>query len=376
MNTLLFLLQKEFKQIFRNPTLIRMILAIPLIQLTILPLAADFEIKNINVAIIDHDGSEYSRDLVSKISSSGYFILTDYTNNFKRGLDYLESDEADILLEVPQDFEKKLIRERHDKVFLAINAINGTKASVGGGYLSRVINDFNQEIQLEWTGQSVASAQTRTPKIEVASINRFNPLLNYQFFMVPGILVVLVTMVGAYMCALNIVKEKEVGTIEQINVTPIRKHHFILGKLIPFWTIGLFVFSLGLFLVARLIYGIVPVGSLLLLYGYLALYLIAVLGIGLLVSTYSSTQQQAMSLAFLLMMIFLMMSGLFTPIDSMPKWARILAQLNPVTYFIEVMRMIVMKGSEWIHITKHILIMLGFAILFNTWAVINYRKTS
>ncbi len=376
MNTLLFLLQKEFKQIFRNPTLIRMILAIPLIQLTILPLAADFEIKNINVAIIDHDGSEYSRDLVSKISSSGYFILTDYTNNFKRGLDYLESDEADILLEVPQDFEKKLIRERHDKVFLAINAINGTKASVGGGYLSRVINDFNQEIQLEWTGQSVASAQTRTPKIEVASINRFNPLLNYQFFMVPGILVVLVTMVGAYMCALNIVKEKEVGTIEQINVTPIRKHHFILGKLIPFWTIGLFVFSLGLFLVARLIYGIVPVGSLLLLYGYLALYLIAVLGIGLLVSTYSSTQQQAMSLAFFLMMIFLMMSGLFTPIDSMPKWARILAQLNPVTYFIEVMRMIVMKGSEWIHITKHILIMLGFAILFNTWAVINYRKTS
>ena len=376
MNTLLFLLQKEFKQIFRNPTLIRMILAIPLIQLTILPLAADFEIKNINVAIIDHDGSEYSRDLVSKISSSGYFILTDYTNNFKRGLDYLESDEADILLEVPQDFEKKLIRERHDKVFLAINAINGTKASVGGGYLSRVINDFNQEIQLEWTGQSVASAQTRTPKIEVASINRFNPLLNYQFFMVPGILVVLVTMVGAYMCALNIVKEKEVGTIEQINVTPIRKHHFILGKLIPFWTIGLFVFSLGLFLVARLIYGIVPAGSLLLLYGYLALYLIAVLGIGLLVSTYSSTQQQAMSLAFFLMMIFLMMSGLFTPIDSMPKWARILAQLNPVTYFIEVMRMIVMKGSEWIHITKHILIMLGFAILFNTWAVINYRKTS
>ncbi len=159
-------------------------------------------------------------------------------------------------------------------------------------------------------------------------------------------------------------------------MTPIRKHHFILGKLIPFWTIGLFVFSLGLFLVARLIYGIVPVGSLLLLYGYLALYLIAVLGIGLLVSTYSSTQQQAMSLAFFLMMIFLLMSGLFTPIDSMPKWARILAQLNPVTYFIEVMRMIVMKGSEWIHITKHILIMLGFAIFFNTWAVINYRKTS
>ncbi|MDW3209651.1 MAG: ABC transporter permease [Reichenbachiella sp.] len=373
MKTLSFLLQKEFKQIFRNPTLLRMILAMPIIQLAILPLAADFEIKNINVVIVDHDRSTYSIDLVNKIIASGYFILVDYINSERQGFDYLESDEADVVLEIPLDFERNLIRENHEQLFLAINAINGTKANVGGGYLSRVIGDFNQEIRMEWYQRG---RRSNGPTIEAKAINWFNPLLNYQFFMVPGILVVLVTMVGAYMCALNIVKEKEVGTIEQINVTPIKKHHFILGKLIPFWIIGIFVFTLGLFLVARLIYGIVAVGSLSLLYGYLALYLVAVLGIGLLVSTYSQTQQQAMSLAFFLMMIFLLMSGLFTSIESMPGWARVIAQFNPVTYFIDVMRMIVMKGSGFQHVTKHFVIMTGFALVFNTWAIINYRKTT
>jgi ABC-2 type transport system permease protein len=373
MNVLKYLLRKEFKQIFRNPTLLRMILAIPVIQLLILPLAADFEIKNINVAIVDLDRSSYSRTLTEKISSSGYFILIDYLDNYEAAYKYLESDRADVILEIPSDFERNLVRERQEDVYLAVNAINGTKAIVGGGYLSSVIRDFNRQIQLEWFS---TVGLNRYPVIQATSINRFNPLLNYQFFMVPAILVFLVTMIGAYMCSLNIVKEKEVGTIEQINVTPIRKHYFILGKLIPFWTIGIFVFSLGLLVIARFVYGIVPVGNLLLLYAYLSLYLVAVLGIGLLVSTYSNTQQQAMSLAFFIMMIFVLMSGLFTPIESMPSWARTIAYLNPVTYFIEVTRMIVMKGSELTHITQHFLIMSGFALFFNSWAIFNYRKTS
>lgn len=373
MNTLIFLLQKEFKQIFRNPTLLKMILALPIVQLLVMPLAADFEIKNINVAIIDNDRSPYSQQLVSKVASSGYFILVDYTNDNKKGFQYIESDQADVVIDIPQGFERNLVRENQESIFLSINAINGTKASVGGGYLSRVIADFNQNIRMDWIG---GKKQNQAPSIDIVAINRFNPMLNYQFFMVPGILAFLVTMIGAYMSALNIVKEKEVGTIEQINVTPIKKHLFILGKLIPFWIIGIFVFTIGLFVVARLIYGIVPVGSLILLYAYLSLYLIAVLGIGLLVSTYATTQQQAMSLAFFLMMIFLLMSGLFTPIESMPGWAQIMAQFNPVTHFIEVMRMIIMKGSGLKDITTQILAMIGFAIVFNTWAILNYSKTT
>ena len=194
--------------------------------------------------------------------------------------------------------------------------------------------------------------------------------------MVPAILVILVTMIGAYMCSLNIVKEKEIGTIEQINVTPIKKHVYVLGKLIPFWIIGMGVFSIGFFVISWGVYGIVPIGNILLLYGYLALYLVALLGFGLLVSTYAENQQQAMSVAFFFVMIFILMSGLFTPIESMPEWAKWIAKGNPVTYFIEVMRMVVLKGSGYRHIQNHFLIMIGFAVVLNFWAIANYRKTS
>lgn len=213
------------------------------------------------------------------------------------------------------------------------------------------------------------------PTIEITTSNWFNPSMNYRFYMVPGILALLVTMIGAYMCALNIVKEKEVGTIEQINVTPVKKYQFILGKLIPFWVIGMVVFSIGLFGIGWLVYGIIPAGNILLLYAYLAIYLVAVLGLGLLISTYCETQQQAMSIAFFFMMIFILMSGLFTSIDSMPQWAYVITQISPITYFIEVMRMIVLKGSDFADIRYKFLVMFGFAILLNVWAVFNYKKT-
>ncbi len=373
MRTLRFLLRKEFRQIFRNPSILRLIMVVPTIQLLILPLAADFEIKNIHVAIVDHDHSAYSRELVSKIIASGYFRLSGYGSSFDEAYTGFERDRSDLILEIPVDFEKKLTVDKEASLFLAVNAINGTKASVGSSYLGRIISDFNQDIRMQWLHPPRSGLR---PQVEITSLNWFNPRQNYRFFMVPGILVVLVTMVGTYMCALNIVKEKEVGTIEQINVTPIRKYHFILGKLIPFWVIGMVVFSFGLLVIARGVYGIVPVGSFLVLYTFLGLYLAAILGIGLLISTYSNTQQQAMSLAFFCMMIFMLMSGLFTPIDSMPEWAKWIARFNPVTYFIEVVRMVILKGSGFSDIRSHIAIVIAFGLFFNTWAVLNYRKTS
>lgn len=373
MRTLKYLLQKEFKQIFRNKSLLPLIFIAPIMQLLILPLAADYEIKNINISVVDHDHSTYSQQLISKITSSGYFQLADYGNSFQSALKQIEKDKSDLILEIPQGFEKNLIRENEQKLFIAVNAINGVKAGLGGAYLSQILLAFNNDIRLQWMQPHKFNT---TPVISVASTNWFNPFMNYNFFMVPGILVVLVTMVGAYMCALNIVKEKEVGTIEQINVTPIKKYQFILGKLIPFWFIGMLIFSLGLFLVARLVYGIVPVGSLWLLYGYLAIYLIALLGLGLLISTFAETQQQAMSIAFFFIMIFMLMSGLFTPLDGMPEWAYVIAKFIPVTYFIEVVRMIILKGSSFADIQYHFLIMICFAILLNGWAIWNYKKTS
>lgn len=370
MRTLLFLLQKEFRQIFRNRTLLRSILLAPLLQLLVLPWAANYEVKNIALAVIDRDHSVYAQQLVNKIASSGYFKLAPPQLTYEQAYTLIEKDQVDLVLEIPEGFERNLAKENTQQLFLAANAINGTKALIGNAYLAGIIAAFNNEVRLEWLQPGRFPTM---PVIEVTSVNWFNPNMSYKFFMVPGILVQLVTMVGCMMCALNIVKEKEIGTIEQINVTPIRKHHFILGKLIPFWILGTVVFSFGL-LIAWLVYGIVPLGSVVLLYLFSSIYLVAVLGLGLLISTYSATQQQAMSLSFFFVMIFNLLSGLFTPIENMPAWAQVIAQLNPITYFIEVMRMVVLKGSGLYDIRFHLLIITAFALLFNAWAIINYRK--
>lgn len=372
MRTLKFLLQKEFRQVFRDPSILRIIFIMPMIQLLILPWAADYEVKNIQLSVVDHDHSEYSRQLINKITASGYFQLTDYSDSYKSAIHDVETDKADIVLEIPASFEKDLVKEDEAGLFLAINAINGVKASLGGAYLRSIIQDYNREIRLKWVQLPRFNPETN---IAITSSNWFNPLMNYKFFMVPGILVVLVTMVGSFLASLNIVKEKEIGTIEQINVTPVKKWQFILGKLIPFWVLGLLVLSVGL-LISRLAYGISPVGTYLTIYVFAAVYLLAVLGLGLLVSTFTSNQQQAMLISFFLMMVFILLSGLYTSIDSMPEWAKWITRFNPVSYFIEVMRMVVLKGSNLADIKNHLLTMLGFAVVLNTWAVISYRKRS
>jgi ABC-2 type transport system permease protein len=372
MRALFILLEKEFRQIFRDPAILRMMFMLPAVQLLIMPLAADYEVKNVKICVVDYDHSSYSQKLVNKITATDYFTLVDYTDSYDKALTYVEHDEADLVLQIPSSFEKNLIREDEAPLFLAINAINGVKANLGGAYLRSIIGDFNREVRLEWLQ---LPRQNPQPTIEIASINWFNPLMNYRFFMVPGILVILVTMVGAFLSALNIVKEKEVGTIEQINVTPIRKYQFILGKLIPFWVLGFAILTIGL-LISWLAYGIIPVGSFVTIYAFAGVYLLSVLGLGLLVSTLANTQQQAMLLSFFLMMIFILLGGLYTSIDSMPMWAQTITKFNPVTYFIEVMRMVVLKGSSLYDIRFHLLKVLIFGLVFNSLAIWNYRKRS
>lgn len=372
MRILRFLLQKEFRQIFRDPSILRIIFMMPVIQLLILPWAADYEIKNIRLAVVNHDHSEYSRQLINKISASGYFILTGNSASYTQALRQVELDEADLVLEIPASFERELVRENEAGLFMALNAINGVKANLGAAYLRTILQEYNQEVRAEWVQFPRFSAETQ---IELRSSNWFNPLMNYKYFMVPGILVILLTMVGANLAAINIVREKEIGTIEQINVTPVPKSLFILGKLIPFWVLGMAVLSIGL-LISRLAYGIVPAGSLLTIYLFAGLYLLAVLGLGLLISTLATTQQQAMLLSFFMMMIFILLGGLYTAIDSMPEWAKWITRFNPVSYFIEVMRMVILKGSGLADISRHLVIMAGFAIGLNGWAVISYRKRS
>ena len=370
MRTLKFLLQKEFIQIFRDPSILRIIFIMPVIQLIILPFAANFEVKNINLSVIDNDHSTLSRRLVDKMTASGYFQLTDYSPSFNQAVKTFENDQADLILEIPHSFETHLVKDNSAQVLMTINSVNGVKAGLGGSYASSIIRDFNSDIRLQWL-----KMPSLKPQMAIDIVPRFwyNPDMSYKLYMVPGILVILVTMVGAFLASLNIVREKEIGTIEQLNVTPISKFHFLLGKLIPFWVIGMVVLAIGLG-IARLVFGIIPVGSLGLIFGYAGVYLLAFLGFGLLISTLVDTQQQAMFLAFFFMIIFILLGGLYTNIDSMPYWAKVATKFNPAAYYIEVMRMIVLKGSGFQDIKSQFWAMCGFALFFNGLAIWNYRK--
>jgi len=372
MRALRFLMQKEFRQMFRDKGFTGRLFIAPAIQLILLPMAANYTIKNINIAIVDHDHSIESQRLSNKILSSGYFKLANYTDYNSKASTLIENDKADLVLEIPEKFEKNLIREGSQKIAIEVNAINGVKASIGFGYLSSIIADYNNNLRMQWIAPQETSP---TPTIDVVPSYWYNPTLTYYIYMVPAILVSLITGIAGLSAAFNIVKEKEMGTIEQINVTPIKKYEFILGKLLPFLAVGTVVFSFGL-LFSWVIYGIQPLGNIAVLYLFMYVFLFAILGFGLLISTYSQTQQQANSIMFLFMMIFNMMSGLYTPIDSMPGWAQFASHLFPISYFIEVMRMVVIKGSGIHDIRFHILFVFLIGLVLNTWAILNYRKTT
>ncbi|MBU3741999.1 MAG: ABC transporter permease [Candidatus Kapabacteria bacterium] len=370
MSVLLHLLAKEFRQIFRDRIILAMMMVMPAGQLIVLPLAANFEVRNINVCVVDHDHSTASRRLTESISRSSYFTLVDVVPSMRSAMNMMAANTIDVALEIPHDFDRRMVRGESPRIVLAANAINGMKANIGTVYLGHVLQRFSDE---QYIAASADGLQRRG--IEIRTIDRFNPALNYRTYMVPGILALLLTMIAVYLSALNIVREQEIGTIEQINVTPITKVQFIAGKLIPFWILGLVVFSIGM-LLARVVYGVIPQGSIVTIYLFAGVYLITVLGLGLLISTISRTQQQAMFMSFFFMMIFIMMGGLFTSIDSMPAWAQTITILNPVRYFIDVMRMVVLKGSTLYDIRHHLLVIAVMGVVLNGVAVLNYRKTN
>jgi len=343
----------------------------PVIQLIIIPFAADYEVRNINFSVVDEDNSMYAQRLIQKMDASVYFQLIEIPLGKDAALDAVGRGETDLILTIPEGFEKDVVAREGGTLFLAADAVNGMKAGLAMSYARQIIADYNREIRSEWIPVMPRGV---LPRIEIQSAAWYNPHTDYHMFMVPGILAVLVTMVGSFLTALNIVSEKEGGTIEQINVTPVSKFAFILGKLIPFWVLGLVSIIIGIG-VGYLVYGLWPVGSVIAILTFAAIYLIAVLGIGLLISTIADNQQQATLIAFFFMMLFILMGGLNTPVESMPEWAQWIARLNPPTYFIKAIRSVYLTGSSLWDLRWDIVITLGFAVFFNTLAILNYRKT-
>jgi ABC-2 type transport system permease protein len=372
MRTIKYLIQKEFIQILRDRTMLPIIIVLPFVQLIILVYASTFDIKNIDMVIVDQDQSALSRQLVSKFEGSPFFTLYGSSFSIKEANDLLTNDEVDVILHIPNDFEKNLLTGQNPDLQLLINAINSTAAGLINAYSNYVIADFNRRAITENINYIVPK---QNKNINVIYSFWYNPELNYQIYMLPGILVVLVTIIGAFLAALNIVREKEMGTIEQINVTPIQKYHFIIGKLVPFWIIAMMELGLGL-TIGRILFDVPIIGSLWVLFGFAGAYLLVALGAGLLISTMANTQQQVMFIIFFFLLTFILMSGIFTPVESMPHWAQKVNILNPFAYFMRVIRMILLKGSGFSDITKEFFSLLIYASILLSLAVWRYRKTA
>ncbi|MBN1253092.1 MAG: ABC transporter permease [Bacteroidales bacterium] len=373
MRTIIFILEKEFKQIFRNKIMIPIIFVVPFVQLLILVHAATFEIKNIDLLVVDNDFSSTSRQIISKFKGSPFFNLVESEFSVKKAEESLYNDKADVVLVIPSGFEKKLIKENKSDLQLLVNAINGVVAGLSNYYASAIIMSVNKDLIVEMYGVSKNSSSFKQINIEYS--HWYNPQLNYKTYMVPGILVLLVTIIGLYLSGMNLVREKEVGTIEQINVTPIKKYQFIIGKLVPFWIIAMFELAFGLVL-GKLLFDIPIIGNLFLVFGVAAIYLLVILGIGLFISTITENQLQAMFFAFFFTLIFILMSGLFTSVESMPKWGQFINKINPIAYFIKVMRMILLKGSGFKDIIPEISALLFYAFSILGLAIWRYRKTT
>ena len=368
-----YLIEKEFKQLLRNSFLPKLILFFPCMVMLLLPWAANLEVKNISLNIVDNDHSVLSRRLTDKIAASTYFRTTGLPDTYEQALRAVEKGEADVILEIPPDFEKQWTRGGSPSLLFVVNAVNGTKGILGNTYLTSIVSGYVGELQAE-EGRTLQMGSPM-PSLQVNTLNLYNSNLDYKLFMVPAMMVMLLTLLCGFLPALNVVGEKEAGTIEQINVTPVRKFTFIVAKLIPYWLIGILVLSIC-FLLAWLLYDILPAGSFLTIYGFSLVYLPLVSGLGLVISNYSSTMQQAMFVMWFFMLILLLMSGLFTPINSMPHWAQWITYFNPLRYFVEVMRTVYLRGGGLMDLLPQLAVLLAFACSFNLWAVLSYRKNS
>lgn len=349
-----YLIEKEFKQIMRDGFLPRLILLYPCMIILVMPWAATMEVNNVRVAIVDNDKSPASERLVRRIEASPYFVLTSVPESYTEGLEHVEKDKADLILEIPRGFEKEQVNGRRASALISANAVNGTKGALGSSYLQQILTG----------GQASAS-----------TLYLFNPHLDYKVFMMPALMTMILVMLCGFLPALNIVGEKEKGTIEQMNVTPVSRLNFTLAKLLPYWIIGFITLNLCI-LLAWLVYGLSPMGSVFTIYAAMVVFVLVISGLGLTISNYSATMQQAMFVMFFCMLIFMLMSGLFTPISGMPDWAQKITYLNPLRYFMEIMRMVYLKGSEAKDILPQLSVLGIFAAILYTWAIVSYKKQS
>jgi ABC-2 type transport system permease protein len=371
--TILFLVRKEFLQIFRDHTTVAQIFMIPIVQLLVLSNAATFDLKQTRLLVVDEDRTTVSAGLVHRLEGGRQFRVVRQTSTDHVVEEALLNREVTAVLHIPRRFEKDLVQRRQAIVQLVLNAEEGAATGIVQSNANAILADYARELSL--TLPAAPGSSMRTAPLDLRTQRWFNPTRNYKHYMVPALMVALTTIIGLLLTAQNITREYELGTLEQLNVTPMTKIQFIAAKLIPFWLISLVIFSIGL-TIGKLVFDIPMRGNLLLVYLALMVYLIVVLGLGLWISTITRTQQQAMFVAFFVILIFLLMGGLFTPVDSMPDWARAVAQANPVKHFVFIMRAVLVRGAGIETIAPPLLGLSAGGVLVLTLAVRRYRKSA
>ncbi len=383
LRVLRFLLRKEFLQIVRDRTLLGMLFIMPVIQLLVLANAVTFEVKSARMYVIDKDHSNMSRGVATRLAASGRFVPTESSPSMIEGDGAMLDRRVDMILVIPEGFERGIVRDHHAPLQLVFNAEDGAAAGVMQSYANTILTSYAGELGAEvspmlTTKVSVADGAAPTrghPVIELRRRGWYNSELDYRQYMVPGILVVLVTMIGTLLTAMNIVREKEAGTLDQLNVTPINRSTFIAAKLIPLWTFAMIDLAIGL-VVARFVFHVPMLGSLFLVFFAATIYLVGALGIGLWISTVAETQQQAMFVTFSLLMVYLLMSGLFTPIRGMPAWAQWTTEINPIAHFVALMRAVLLKGARMRDVASHLAALAAISSVVLSIAIRQYHKRS
>jgi len=377
MRRILFLARAEVLHVVRDRATLAQVLVLPVLQLLVLSNAATFQVSHTPTYVVDFDRSSLSRGLITRFRASGQFEVEEQSESPERANEALLRGDVTMVLTIPRDFEASIVRTGTAPIQLTVNAEKGSAAGIVQAYASSIAAAYASELDAtaRGAGRSGSEAPPRrgAPRIDVRLRSWYNPDLNYQHYMVPGILVALVTLIGTLLSAQNIAREKELGTLEQLNVTPITRGQFMAAKLLPFWTLGMINLAIGL-LVAASVFGVPMRGSLLLLFGSAAIYLVAALAIGLWISSVVETQQQAMFVTFFVMNVYLLMSGLFTPIDSMAPWVQVVSQLNPVRHFVTISRAILMKGAGPADIARPLLTLTVFGAVMLALAIRQYSK--
>ena len=360
--TLKYLIQKEFLQIRRNSFMPRIIFIFPIMVMCVMPWVMNQEVKNIRVDVVDNDRSTLSQQLVHSIEASNYFIFNGLCPTYNAAFKDIETSKADIVLVIPRNYSHDLTLDSNPQILIAANAVNGTKGSIGLSYLSQIV-----------TANVVPADIVKQLKVDVLSL--YNKGQSYKVFMIPALTGILMMMLCGFLPALNIVGEKEKGTIEQINVTPVSKWSFILAKLIPYWIIGMVVLTLCL-LLSWGVYGITCQGPLILIYLLAMLLALFFSSLGLIISNYSDTLQQAMLVMWFFVVCLMLLSGLFTPVRSMPHWAYLTTYINPMHYFVDAIRTVFIRGGDFQSIAHQVLALVISSSVMAVWAVVSYKKNN